>query len=702
MPEIKYLVEDNEDDNFTTGEFETGSTSSFQENESESDGEAIGIDDELSNISESQDSLGKLNNRLNFTDSRRQLTNFNNKDQIIKSSRISQSSLTPSNNQSLSKQEIDSEKRLSIILQNPNSNSVVIQDKSTKKFELVRLRLKNNNNNSNNSNCNQLSRRNNSIYDGNNDTTESFDTNGVSNSSTNFTNPYETDIVCPHCGFIIPLSTTSTSNSNNHADSGIPLNSDSADPHTHNRRSSSMDSSEYDRYTSYDNNNKNWYIHNDYFKLLANTEYPNIQNQEIISKYLTPLLRGRRNQHQHPQQQQQQEQQQQQQQQVSNSLNTFLSQKKRKVSNGELPISLKLLPPQDTISNRDFQYGNNNDNNSEIDEINDSLPDTLFTQGYYEKFFRTIKILGNGSNGKVFKVEHVLHDLPLGIFALKKIAIGNHLSNLETILKEVTLLYKLTESTDLLNVNSFNENDTKKKGVNERGEGNGENDEEEEDIEEIKDGIKNLIKYNHVWLEIDNLSSFGPKVPCVFILFEYCDGGTLDELVESLIQPKFDINKEKEWRRLIRNQKKGDNGINEINLRKQLFLKSRFLNNFEIYKIFKDIVKGVLFLHKSRILHRDLKPSNCLLKQKFNDEIKIEPVNSIYDLYKLPNIVVSDFGEGAMEGMKRNSTGATGTIEFCAPELFFTQDGNSYDNIIIMRILYFILMNFLQDQMFIH
>ncbi|GME98532.1 unnamed protein product [[Candida] boidinii] len=136
MPEIKYLVEDNEDDNFTTGEFETGSTSSFQENESESDGEAIGIDDELSNISESQDSLGKLNNRLNFTDSRRQLTNFNNKDQIIKSSRISQSSLTPSNNQSLSKQEIDSEKRLSIILQNPNSNSVVIQDKSTKKFEL--------------------------------------------------------------------------------------------------------------------------------------------------------------------------------------------------------------------------------------------------------------------------------------------------------------------------------------------------------------------------------------------------------------------------------------------------------------------------------------------------------------------------------------------------------------------------------------
>ncbi|OWB65148.1 hypothetical protein B5S30_g471 [[Candida] boidinii] len=672
MPEINYLVEDNEDD-FTTGELDTESNASFQEYESGSDDEALGNDDEFQEQNVSQGSFGKPN-RLEFANSR-ELTNFNNKDQIVKSSRMRQSSLALSNNQSLGN-ELESEKRLSVILQNPNSNSIVIQDKSTKKFELVRLRSVNNNNNntnSNNNNNNQLSRRNNSVYDGNNDTTESFDTNGVSNSSTNFTNPFETDIVCPHCGFIIPLSTSSTSDPNNHTDSGIPLNSDSTDPHTHNRRSSSMDNSEYDRYTSYNNNNnnnKNWYIHNDYFKLLANTEYPNIQNQEIISKYLSPLLRRRRNHHQQQQHQRQQ--------QVSNGLNTFSSQKKRKVSDGELPVSLKLLPPQDAISSHDFDYGNND--NGGIGEINDSLPDTLFTQGYYDKFFRTIKILGNGSNGKVFKVEHVLHDLPLGIFALKKIAIGNHLSNLATILKEVTLLYKLTESTDLLNLNSFSEQDNKK-GINERGGNLEEGEEGEEDIEEIKDGIKNLIKYNHVWLEIDNLSSFGPKVPCVFILFEYCDGGTLDELVESLIQPKFDINKEKEWRRLIRNRRKED-GINEIELRKQLFLKSRFLNNFEIYKIYKDIVKGVLFLHKSRILHRDLKPSNCLLKQKFSDEIKIEPVNSIYDLYKLPSIVVSDFGEGAMEGVKRNSTGATGTIEFCAPELFFTQDGNSYDNVL--------------------
>ncbi|GMF64361.1 unnamed protein product [[Candida] boidinii] len=76
-----------------------------------------------------------------------------------------QSSLALSNNQSLGN-ELESEKRLSVILQNPNSNSIVIQDKSTKKFELVRLRSVNNNNNntnSNNNNNNQLSRRNNSI-----------------------------------------------------------------------------------------------------------------------------------------------------------------------------------------------------------------------------------------------------------------------------------------------------------------------------------------------------------------------------------------------------------------------------------------------------------------------------------------------------------------------------------------------------------
>ncbi|CDK24339.1 unnamed protein product [Kuraishia capsulata CBS 1993] len=274
------------------------------------------------------------------------------------------------------------------------------------------------------------------------------------------------------------------------------------------------------------------------------------------------------------------------------------------------------------------------------DEDLGDFPATLFTQGYFKKFFRVKQRLGNGSNGTVLKVEHVLHNLPLGVFALKKIPIGSHLSNLPERLKEVKLLFQLTEASGL---------DT------------GIEDLLDDDGNSI-DGKESLIKYNHVWLEIDQVSDFSPRVPCVFILFEYCDGGNLEELVESLKHPIIDIEKTKLYRRARRTSS------NEATPMEQ---QPRFLNAFEIYKIFRDIVVGVSYLHRSHILHRDLKPANCLLKQQFTDNLRQNPICSVSDLHSFPSVTVSDFGEGIMEGMKRESTGATGTIEFSAPELFF-------------------------------
>ncbi|KAG7882252.1 hypothetical protein KL906_000832 [Ogataea polymorpha] len=248
----------------------------------------------------------------------------------------------------------------------------------------------------------------------------------------------------------------------------------------------------------------------------------------------------------------------------------------------------------------------------------DQIPVELINQGYFKKFFSVLGDLGNGSNGKVLKVEHKLFNLQLGIFALKKIAIGNHFGNLVRILNEVKFLYSLTESSNTTNAN--------------------------------------IIKYNHVWLEVDQISSFGPQVPVVFILFEYCDGGTLEQFIEHLLQPKFDIKLEKMRRRM---KKKGIKGA---------VTDRRYLNNFEIYKIFKDVLNGLHHLHEQKTLHRDLKPSNCLFKTKFPDDY--QPIDSVDDLGQIPNLVVSDFGESIMENSKRNSTGCTGTLEFCAPELF--------------------------------
>ena len=59
------------------------------------------------------------------------------------------------------------------------------------------------------------------------------------------------------------------------------------------------------------------------------------------------------------------------------------------------------------------------------------------------------------------------------------------------------------------------------------------------------------------------------------------------------------------------------------------------------------------YLHAANYIHRDLKPSNCLLHRE-NSSLKC---------------LISDFGEVQAEHAARKSTGATGTISYCAPEV---------------------------------
>ncbi|ANZ76806.1 BA75_04196T0 [Komagataella pastoris] len=266
-----------------------------------------------------------------------------------------------------------------------------------------------------------------------------------------------------------------------------------------------------------------------------------------------------------------------------------------------------------------------------------SFPDNLFSQGYFAKFFTELNVLGHGSNGVVLKVEHVLNDSCLGVFALKKISIGEKLSNLENVLNEVKILYQLTNADVQLG--------------------------------------GNLVSYNHVWLEVDQPTDFGPKVPCVFILFEYCDGGDLESFIDRLKHPKLDIEKEKQYRRMVRKGLTAERGVHE----------PRSLNDVEIWKLFKDITNGVQQLHSSHILHRDLKPSNCLLKYRYEKEV------TQLDLYNdIPKVMVSDFGEGTFDNIQRSSSGYTGTLEFTAPEVFGSNYSRASDVYSLGLILYFL------------
>ena len=154
---------------------------------------------------------------------------------------------------------------------------------------------------------------------------------------------------------------------------------------------------------------------------------------------------------------------------------------------------------------------------------------------------------------------------------------------------------------------------------------------------------KHLVQYHHVWLEDVQISKFGPSVPCAFILQQYCNGGDLHDYLIHPVDVSTSTHQLKERvRRRSKNQPEPPQD-----------LRGRKLQFDEIYSIFKGIVSGLNHLHVNGYIHRDLKPSNCLLHDD-GDGL---------------TVLVSDFGEAQVEDMVRKSTGATGTISYCAPEV---------------------------------
>ncbi|EFW15103.1 putative serine/threonine-protein kinase iks1 [Coccidioides posadasii str. Silveira] len=154
---------------------------------------------------------------------------------------------------------------------------------------------------------------------------------------------------------------------------------------------------------------------------------------------------------------------------------------------------------------------------------------------------------------------------------------------------------------------------------------------------------QNLVPYRHVWLENAKLSNFGPSVPCAFILQQYCNAGDLQKYVCGSVQSAVTPQQLKER---LRRRSKGEPEVPSFGGPVKLQFE-------EIYSFFRDITSGLKYLHENGYIHRDLKPSNCLLHET-GRELRV---------------LVSDFGEVQSENTIRNSTGSTGTISYCAPEV---------------------------------
>ncbi|CCE64767.1 hypothetical protein TPHA_0I02660 [Tetrapisispora phaffii CBS 4417] len=283
---------------------------------------------------------------------------------------------------------------------------------------------------------------------------------------------------------------------------------------------------------------------------------------------------------------------------------------------------------------------------SDISEISSKspffIPDDLFIPGYFRKFFNTIDLLGRGARGSVFKVVHKIGSIELGLFALKKIPIGNDSLWFEKCIREVKALNSITHET------------------------------------------VNLITYNHVWLEMersnglvrtvagDSISQGEEMIPCLFILQQYCPGGNLEEVIQNKVFQKsneFTTNAERKKIFKLERARKNSNVTRQLGL-----------STIQITDIIRNIANGLKELHDLGLIHRDLKPSNCLLVHEYEQNLPdIDPKDSNNE-WHFPPIVIGDLGESQVFGESRSATGATGTLEFTAPEVIIPGEVNTNPN----------------------
>ncbi|KAG0069655.1 putative serine/threonine-protein kinase iks1 [Linnemannia elongata] len=282
------------------------------------------------------------------------------------------------------------------------------------------------------------------------------------------------------------------------------------------------------------------------------------------------------------------------------------------------------------------------------------LSHDALNQGYYERFFVEQMKLGRGYRGSVFLCQHILDGIHLGEYAIKKVAVGDNHDWLVQMLREVHLLERLHHP--------------------------------------------NIVAYKHAWLENHQLHKFGPEVTCLFILMECANGGNLEEYIErpAETQPRADVGTP-----AAEGSGQGAEAKKPMSARERLQSKRQHLQGVlnsppvkggeasgivdgsaaqqkhslsitEIWSFFFDICEGLSHLHRLGIIHRDLKPPNLLLSYS-NSQIKGTKGER-------PRILITDFGECEIsdQAAKRDRTGATGTLEFLAPELLSVDANGRY------------------------
>ncbi|KNZ56497.1 IKS protein kinase, variant [Puccinia sorghi] len=277
--------------------------------------------------------------------------------------------------------------------------------------------------------------------------------------------------------------------------------------------------------------------------------------------------------------------------------------------------------------------------------------------GYYHRFFIEVRRLGRGQKGSVFLCTHTLDGNPLGDYAIKKIAVGQSSHQLSKKLQKILIpcLLLCIISTTAQRMQVLNE---------------------VKFLESLRH--PNITQYHHAWIEKTQLSRFGPKVPVLYILMNFANGGTLDDYI-SLRKGSKSTSTAREHQ-LLKPSPKSRAGFfaalsSPWTRPSSSDPTDRAVHLFrfdEIFHIFQDTCKGLGFLHSQGILHHDLKTENVLLHWTSDDAMML------VFLLLAPTAMISDFGSSISqsENWSRERSdwsflflaGRTGTLDWVPPE----------------------------------
>ena len=236
---------------------------------------------------------------------------------------------------------------------------------------------------------------------------------------------------------------------------------------------------------------------------------------------------------------------------------------------------------------------------------------------YYQRHFREIRELGRGASGTVCLCQHLVdYDVPLGLFAVKKVPVGQDNAYLKKVLTEVRILCCVGKHP-------------------------------------------NVVQYFHAWLEDGcTPTAFGPPVRCLFVLMEFAGLGSLDGLLHQRLLRRVQMELAL-WRRMRKSASTattaaaGSGGgkpsssfsppsmpppsradVDPSGRRDATteggapmpacgatgFLPPPLISDKRIVQFLLQTLKGLRHLHRRNILHRDIKPQNILLQHEELDD----------------------------------------------------------------------------------